>query len=193
MYSFACELGPWCAKTVTLAHNPRRGSRYSTAPWNSAPSPQPKLGCARSSMCGSIKVRSPSWRAASSARLRLAGLSKSMPWVVDGRCLPSDYCFYGSDVIVARVELGLHAVVLSDRYRGSLAARDDYALVTGLGDGAFIAKGQLAVCRGTWVSSSTWGRHAGVVQWSGWRRSCSRKTPSAGSDSMMPTRRRSEP
>jgi hypothetical protein len=77
------------------------------------------------------------------------GVAKSMPWVVDGRSLPAEYCFYGSEVIVARVALGPDAAVLFSRYRNSLATKADYELVPGLADDAFTAKGQLAVRRGT--------------------------------------------
>lgn len=78
-----------------------------------------------------------------------AGVAKAMPWVVDGRSLPADYCLYGSEVIVARVALGPNAAALFSQYRTSLAAKEDYALVAGLGDEAFTAKGQLAVRVGT--------------------------------------------
>ena len=78
-----------------------------------------------------------------------AGVGKAMPWVVDGRSLPADYCLYGAEVIVARVALGPNAVALFGRYRNSLATRSDYGSVPGLGDEAFTAKGQLAVRRGT--------------------------------------------
>ncbi|MEO5818812.1 MAG: hypothetical protein ABIT20_26320 [Gemmatimonadaceae bacterium] len=77
------------------------------------------------------------------------GVPKAMPWVVDGHSLPADYCFYGPEVIVARVALGPNAAALFSRYRSSLAAKDDYGAVTGVGDEAFTAKGQLAVRRGT--------------------------------------------
>lgn len=78
-----------------------------------------------------------------------AGVAKSMPWVVDGRSLPADYCLYGAEVIVARVALGSDAAALFSQYRNSLATRDDYGPVSGLADEAFTAKGQLAVRRGT--------------------------------------------
>jgi hypothetical protein len=77
-----------------------------------------------------------------------AGVAKAMPWVVDGRSLPADYCLYGAEVMVARVALGPNAVALFSRYRSSLATKDDYSLVSGLADEAFTAKGQLAVRRG---------------------------------------------
>jgi hypothetical protein len=73
---------------------------------------------------------------------------KSTSWVVDGRSFPADYCYYGSEVLVARVQLGPNAVALFTGYRNSLAARDDYGTVAGVGDEAFTAKGQLAVRRG---------------------------------------------
>lgn len=78
-----------------------------------------------------------------------AGVAKSMPWVVEGRSLPADYCLYGSEVIVARVALGPNGVALFNQYRNSLATRDDYSSVSELGDEAFTAKGQLAIRRGT--------------------------------------------
>lgn len=77
------------------------------------------------------------------------GVAKSMPWVVDGRSLPAEYCFYGSEVVVARVGLGPNAAALFSQYRNSLATKTDYELVPGLGDEGFTAKGQLAVRRGT--------------------------------------------
>ena len=78
-----------------------------------------------------------------------AGVAKAMPWIVDGRSVPADYCLYGSEVIVARVALGPNAAALFTRYRSSLASKEDYGAVAGLGDEAFTAKGQLAVRRGT--------------------------------------------
>lgn len=65
-----------------------------------------------------------------------------------GRTIKAEYCFYGSEVLLARFELGKDAAALFNSYRQSLASRDGYQDVKGVGDEAFAAKGQLAVRKG---------------------------------------------
>ncbi len=65
-----------------------------------------------------------------------------------GGSIKAQYCFYGSEVVLARFELGKGASALFNDYRKSLASADDYQSVTGIGDEAFRAKGQIAVRKG---------------------------------------------
>ncbi len=78
-----------------------------------------------------------------------AGVEKTMDVPLLGRPVKAQYCFYGTEVSLARYELGGTAATLFTEYRKSLASDDDYQIVTGIGDEAFFAKGQLAVRKGT--------------------------------------------
>ena len=68
---------------------------------------------------------------------------------LQGATIEAQYCFYGTEVIIARLELGPKAASIFDQYRQSLAAESGYKSVDGIGDEAFIAKGQLAAREGT--------------------------------------------
>lgn len=57
-------------------------------------------------------------------------------------------CTFGSEVLVAELDLGSGAPVLFAQYRSSLSSESDFKTVSGLGDEAFFAKGQLAVRKG---------------------------------------------
>jgi hypothetical protein len=76
------------------------------------------------------------------------GAEKAMSLPLEGHTIPAKYCFYGSEVIIARMELGSGAPALFAKYRHSLTTQDDYATLTGVGDEAFVAKGQVAVRKG---------------------------------------------
>lgn len=76
------------------------------------------------------------------------GAEKAMNIPMEGRTIPTKYCFYGSEVVIARMELGSGAPALFGKYRRSLTAQNDYATLTGVGDEAFVAKGQVAVRKG---------------------------------------------
>ncbi len=65
-----------------------------------------------------------------------------------GGSIKAQYCFYGSEVVLARFVLGPSAKSLFNDYRKSLASEDDYQIQTGIGDEAFRAKGQLAIRKG---------------------------------------------
>jgi len=74
-----------------------------------------------------------------------------MAWdfpVEQGRSMKAKSCFYGTEVVVTRFELGGSAPTLFGQYRRSLTAKSDYQNVTGVGDEAFLAKGQLAIRKG---------------------------------------------
>lgn len=62
-----------------------------------------------------------------------------------GGSIKAQYCFFGTEVLVARFALGPSAASLFNDYRKSLASEDDYQIVTGVGDEAFRAKGQIAI------------------------------------------------
>ena len=77
-----------------------------------------------------------------------AGSEKAMKLPLQGATIDAQYCFYGSEVIVARFELGANAPATFGQYRRSLATEEGYRSLDGVGDEAFIAKGQLAARRG---------------------------------------------
>jgi hypothetical protein len=77
-----------------------------------------------------------------------AGTEKVMSLPLQGHAIEAQYCFYGSEVLVARFELGSGAQTLFGQYRQSLASESGYQSVDGVGDEAFAAKGQLAARKG---------------------------------------------
>lgn len=77
-----------------------------------------------------------------------AGTEKEIDVPMQGGSIKMQYCFYGSEVGVARFELGNGAQSLFAQYRQSLASESGYQNVNGIGDEAFAAKGQLAVRKG---------------------------------------------
>jgi hypothetical protein len=77
-----------------------------------------------------------------------AGTEKVMSLPMQGQAIEAQYCLYGSEVLVARFDLGSGAEGLFDQYRKSLASEPGYQSVDGVGDEAFAAKGQLAARKG---------------------------------------------
>lgn len=64
------------------------------------------------------------------------------------RSIKAKYCFFGTEVFIARFDLGASASSLFTQYRQSLTSKDDYKTLSGVGDDAFHAKGQIAVRKG---------------------------------------------
>ncbi len=78
-----------------------------------------------------------------------AGRDTSASFPVAGvGSIDAQYCSYGSEVLVARFDLGGVGASLFAQYRQSLTSESDFQLVGGVGDEAFFAKGQLAVRQG---------------------------------------------
>ncbi len=77
-----------------------------------------------------------------------AGTETPMNFPLESGVIKMDVCFYGTEVHVARYELGSGAQALFAKYRQSLATSDGYQNVNGVGDEAFAAKGQLYVRKG---------------------------------------------
>jgi hypothetical protein len=67
---------------------------------------------------------------------------------VGGTTLEEQVCLFGSQVLVARFDLGGVASALFDQYRASLQSESDFEEVSGVGEEAFFAKGQLALRQG---------------------------------------------
>jgi hypothetical protein len=77
-----------------------------------------------------------------------AGAEKVWDFAVKGGSIKATSCFYGTEVSITRFELGSDARGLFGGYRQSLVPKSDYQNVTGVGDEAFLAKGQLAFRKG---------------------------------------------
>ncbi|HEV7991915.1 MAG TPA: hypothetical protein VGP25_08825 [Gemmatimonadaceae bacterium] len=78
-----------------------------------------------------------------------AGVEKSMTMSVRGSgALRAQYCLYGSELVMGRVALGSSGRTTFGQYRRSLAGTAGFRDVTGIGDEAFAAHGQLNVRRG---------------------------------------------
>jgi len=77
-----------------------------------------------------------------------AGAEKIWDFAVKGGSIKARSCFYGTEVSITRFELGSDAPGLFGGYRQSLVSKSDYQNVKGVGDEAFLAKGQLAVRKG---------------------------------------------
>jgi len=77
-----------------------------------------------------------------------AGSEKTSDVPLGSGSIRMKYCFYGTEVSIARFELGASASSLFTQYRQSLASKDDYQNLKGVGDEAFHAKGQIAVRKG---------------------------------------------
>lgn len=80
-----------------------------------------------------------------------AGTAKTVDLPLQGIVIKAEYCSFGSEVGIGRYELGSDAPALFGKYRQSLASKPNltgYQNVTGLGDEAFAAKGQLTVRSG---------------------------------------------
>lgn len=76
------------------------------------------------------------------------GSEKTADLPLGGRTAKAKYCFYGTEVLIARFDLGPSASSLFTQYRQSLESKDDYQALTGIGDAAFHAKGQIAIRKG---------------------------------------------
>lgn len=76
------------------------------------------------------------------------GNEKVWDFPTKGGSIKARSCFYGTEVSVTRFELGTNAQGLFGQYRQSLASKSDYQNVKGVGDEAFLAKGQLALRKG---------------------------------------------
>jgi hypothetical protein len=77
-----------------------------------------------------------------------AGAEKIWDFAVKGGSIKAQSCFYGTEVSITRFQLGSDAPGVFGGYRQSLTSKSDYQNVTGVGDEAFLAKGQLAVRKG---------------------------------------------
>jgi len=78
-----------------------------------------------------------------------AGVEKNMVVPVTGAgSVKAQYCQFGSEVLLARFALGSGGRATFGKYRKSLGSVAGYRDVTGVGDEAFTAKGQLNVRRG---------------------------------------------
>jgi hypothetical protein len=78
-----------------------------------------------------------------------AGIEKSMTLSVKGAgAVRAQYCLYGSELVMGRLALGTTGRATFGRYRKSLAGTAGFHEVTGIGDEAFTARGQLNVRRG---------------------------------------------
>jgi len=78
-----------------------------------------------------------------------AGVEKSLTLSVRGAgALRAQYCLYGSELVMGRVALGSSGRVTFGQYRRSLAGTAGFHDVSGIGDEAFTAHGQLNVRRG---------------------------------------------
>jgi hypothetical protein len=73
---------------------------------------------------------------------------RSVSFSVGGTTIEEQVCFFGSEVIVARFDLGSAASGLFAQYRDSLSSESDFEQVSGVGDEAFFAKGQLNLRQG---------------------------------------------
>jgi hypothetical protein len=70
---------------------------------------------------------------------------RSVSFPVNGASIKEQVCLFGSDVLIARFALGSAASDLFHQDRDSLASASDFEQVSGVGDEAFFAKGQLAL------------------------------------------------
>ena len=77
-----------------------------------------------------------------------AGVEQALDMPMLGRSIKMQYCLFGSEVAIARFDLGETAPALFTQYRQSLASTDDFEVVAGVGDDAFRAKGQVALRKG---------------------------------------------
>lgn len=77
-----------------------------------------------------------------------AGAEKVWDFALKGGSIKASSCFFGTEVSITRFDLGANASGLFGQYRQSLTAKSDYQNVSGVGDEAFLAKGQLAVRKG---------------------------------------------
>lgn len=77
-----------------------------------------------------------------------AETTASIP-VTGAGSIDAQYCSFGSEVLVARFDLGSAGASLFAAYQQSLSSESDYKTLSGVGDEAFFAKGQLAIRKGS--------------------------------------------
>ncbi|MEO8564213.1 MAG: hypothetical protein ABI601_19185 [bacterium] len=78
-----------------------------------------------------------------------AGVEKSATLAVRGAgAVRAQYCLYGSDLVLGRLALGSSGRTTFEQYRKSLSGTVGFHDVTGIGDEAFTARGQLTVRHG---------------------------------------------
>lgn len=80
-----------------------------------------------------------------------AGIEKPMDFAAQGAPITGEACVFGPALVVARYQLGNGAPELFNRFRQefvSKASAVNYQPVSGVGDEAFTAKGQLMVRKG---------------------------------------------
>lgn len=93
-----------------------------------------------------------------------SGVEKTMTLAVRGAgALRAQYCLFGSDLILGRVALGSSGRVTFGQYRRSLAGTAGFHDVSGIGDEAFTARGQLNVRRGNTTLIIDVGQNHGAV------------------------------
>jgi hypothetical protein len=93
-----------------------------------------------------------------------AGIEKTMTLNVRGAgALRAQYCLFGSDLILGRVAMGSSGRVTFGQYRRSLAGTTGFHEVSGIGDEAFTARGQLNVRRGNTTLIIDVGQARGTV------------------------------
>jgi hypothetical protein len=93
-----------------------------------------------------------------------AGIEKTMTLPIRGAgALRAQYCLFGSDLILGRVALGTSGRVTFGQYRRSLAGTAGFHEVSGIGDEAFSARGQLNVRRGNTTLIIDVGQNRGTV------------------------------
>lgn len=93
-----------------------------------------------------------------------AAIEKTMTLAVRGAgALRAQYCLFGSDLILGRVAMGSSGRVTFGQYRRSLAGTSGFHEVSGIGDEAFAARGQLNVRRGNTTLIIDVGQSRGTV------------------------------
>jgi hypothetical protein len=109
--------------------------------------PATALGDGSESMPCALVTRAEAARALGAAGP--AGTEKQLDLpLAGGARVRAQYCFYGSDVMIGRYALGSSGGATFGRHRRALAAEPGFRAVTGVGDEAFAARGQLNVRRG---------------------------------------------
>ncbi len=77
-----------------------------------------------------------------------AGRGNVMTMPLLGRQVQGEHCAYGTEVSYFRYALGADAARLFAQYRQSLTGDEGYQSLSGIGDEAFHAKGQIAFRKG---------------------------------------------
>ena len=77
-----------------------------------------------------------------------ASTERSFSFPVGDASLDEQVCMFGSEVLLARIDMGSAASTLFAQYKASLQGESDFEEVSGVGEEAFFAKGQLNVRQG---------------------------------------------